>query len=114
MGHTFHIPLNFCENCTKEKIEKIYIYFFKKFQKDFEIREMREFNKNINKQISEAIQHNPDIAQAVHLYFSQVSVFSRYCHFLEIESKCPFSYTQSLFIFSPRLTCLHLLLQDLV
>ena len=37
---------------------------------------MREFNKNVNKQISEAVQQNPDIAQAVHLYFSQVELFT--------------------------------------
>ena len=43
-------------------------------QKDFEVRELREFNKNVTKQIGESVQQNPDIAQAVHLYFSQADL----------------------------------------
>ena len=39
-----------------------------------ELRELREFNKNSIKQIGEVTHQNPDIAQAVHLYFSQVNL----------------------------------------
>ncbi len=44
------------------------------FQRDFDVREMRVFNKDITKQIGEAVHQNPDIAQAVHLYFSQANL----------------------------------------
>ena len=43
-------------------------------QKDFEVRELREFNKNVTKQIGESVHQNPDMAQAVHLYFSQADL----------------------------------------
>ena len=33
---------------------------------------MREFNKTITKQVGEVVHNFPDLAQAVHLYFSQV------------------------------------------
>ena len=38
------------------------------------MRELREFNKNVTKQIGESVQQNPDIAQAVRLYFSQADL----------------------------------------
>ena len=52
--------------------KKIVLFFC--WQKDMELRELREFNKNSIKQIGEVTHQNPDIAQAVHLYFSQVNL----------------------------------------
>jgi len=43
-------------------------------QKDFTVREMREFNKGVMQQIGEATQVHPDLAEAVHMYFSQVNI----------------------------------------
>jgi len=40
-------------------------------ERDFEVRELREINRNGLKIIGEVVQQYPDIAQAVHLYFSQ-------------------------------------------
>ena len=42
-------------------------------ERDFHVREMREFNKSITKYVGEVVQEYPDLAEAVHLYFSQVS-----------------------------------------
>lgn len=42
-------------------------------QRDFEVRELREMNKQSTKLVGEATQLNPEIKQAVALYFNQVS-----------------------------------------
>lgn len=42
-------------------------------QRDFDIRELREFNKTIMKQIGEAVNQHPEITEAVNMYFAQVS-----------------------------------------
>merc|ERR1712178_626709 len=43
-------------------------------EQDFEIRELREFNKNATKQIGEAVNQYPDIGATVQLYFSQANL----------------------------------------
>ena len=45
-------------------------------QHDFDLREMREFNKTIMKQIGEAVNQHPEMSEAVNMYFAQVSTFS--------------------------------------
>lgn len=46
-------------------------------QKDFDVRELREFNRQIMQQIGDVIQKHPDIGEAVNMYFSQVRKLSR-------------------------------------
>ena len=52
-------------------------------QKDFSVRELREFNKGVMQQIGEATQVHPDLAEAVTMYFQQVShlplLHNHYC-----------------------------------
>ncbi|CAH1781534.1 unnamed protein product [Owenia fusiformis] len=43
-------------------------------EKDFELREMRDFNKNAIKMFGDVTQQNPDLAQIVHLYFTQANL----------------------------------------
>ncbi|XP_064639257.1 coiled-coil domain-containing protein 39-like [Lineus longissimus] len=43
-------------------------------ERDFELRELREFNKGVMRQIGEVAHQNPDIAQAVQLYFTQANL----------------------------------------
>ena len=43
-------------------------------EKDISVREMREFNQNIMKQIGEVAHNHPDIAPVVNLYFSQAGL----------------------------------------
>lgn len=43
-------------------------------QKDFNVREMREFNKNIMSQVGMVVSQHPDIGEAVNMYFSQVFI----------------------------------------
>ena len=45
-------------------------------QRDFDLREMREFNKTIVKQIGEAVNQHPEMSEAVNMYFAQVCTFS--------------------------------------
>lgn len=45
-------------------------------QKDFDVRELREFNRQIMTQIADVIQKHPDINEAVNMYFSQVQTLS--------------------------------------
>ena len=42
------------------------------FQRDFDVRELREFNKRAIKEMGEVVHHHPEVGQAVHLYFTQV------------------------------------------
>ncbi len=44
------------------------------FQRDFEVRELRDLNKNVTRQIGDSVAQNPDIAHTVHLYFSQANL----------------------------------------
>lgn len=46
-------------------------------KKDFDVRELREFNRQIMQQIGDVIQKHPDIGEAVNMYFSQVRKLSR-------------------------------------
>jgi len=41
---------------------------------DFEIRELRDLTKEVTKHIGDVAQKNPEIAQAVHLYFTQCEI----------------------------------------
>ena len=41
-------------------------------QKDFDLRELREFNKNMMKLMGEVIHTYPDITPSAHMLFSQV------------------------------------------
>ena len=41
-------------------------------QKDFDVREMREFNKTVTKLVGEAAAHYPEMEEAVSMYFTQV------------------------------------------
>ncbi|XP_052782537.1 coiled-coil domain-containing protein 39-like [Mya arenaria] len=43
-------------------------------EKDFSVRELREFNKNAMQQIGEATQVHPDLAEAVTMYFAQANL----------------------------------------
>ncbi|KAK7091050.1 coiled-coil domain-containing protein 39-like [Littorina saxatilis] len=43
-------------------------------ERDFEIRELREFNKTVMKQIGEAVNQHPEITEAVNMYFSQANL----------------------------------------
>ncbi|XP_074657844.1 coiled-coil domain-containing protein 39-like [Tubulanus polymorphus] len=43
-------------------------------ERDFNIRELRDFNKNVMKQIGEIISDNPDIAQTATMYFTQANL----------------------------------------
>lgn len=40
-------------------------------EKDFNVRELREFNKNVTKMVGEATVSNPDMIEAVSMYFTQ-------------------------------------------
>ena len=46
-------------------------------QKDFNVRELREFNKAVMSQLGDAVQVHPDLGEAVNMYFSQVNQASR-------------------------------------
>lgn len=49
-------------------------------QKDFSVREMREFNKTVMQEIGQATQVHPDLSEAVTMYFAQVSFIAYwYC-----------------------------------
>lgn len=41
-------------------------------QKDFDLREMRDFNKQVMKQVGGVIHENADLAPTAHMLFSQV------------------------------------------
>lgn len=43
-------------------------------EKDIGLREMKDFNTSIMKQIGEVVHDHPDIATAVHLYFNQAGL----------------------------------------
>lgn len=43
-------------------------------EKDFDVRELREFNRQIMTQIADVIQKHPDINEAVNMYFSQANL----------------------------------------
>ncbi|KAK3603714.1 hypothetical protein CHS0354_023327 [Potamilus streckersoni] len=43
-------------------------------EKDFEVRELREFNKSVMTQVADVQQIHPDISEAVNLYFSQANL----------------------------------------
>ncbi|KAK6195619.1 hypothetical protein SNE40_001008 [Patella caerulea] len=43
-------------------------------ERDFEVRELREFNKNIMRQVGESAQNNSEIAEAVSMYFAQANL----------------------------------------
>jgi len=40
-------------------------------ERDFDVRELREFNKRAIKEMGEVVHHHPEVGQAVHLYFTQ-------------------------------------------
>ena len=42
------------------------------FQKDFDVRELREMNKQASRMMGEVVGQHPDVAPSVHLYFTQV------------------------------------------
>ena len=46
-------------------------------QKDFSLRELRDFNKNLAKQIGDVIHTQPDVIPTTHMLFSQVSVYQK-------------------------------------
>lgn len=52
-------------------VKQLFQSFF--FQRDFEVREMREFNKTVMKQIGDVVNQHQDLGEIVSLYFSQVS-----------------------------------------
>ncbi|KAJ8030943.1 Coiled-coil domain-containing protein 39 [Holothuria leucospilota] len=43
-------------------------------ERDFDLREMRDFNKNIMKQVGEVIHQHGDVAPSAHMLFSQASL----------------------------------------
>ncbi|GFO22705.1 coiled-coil domain-containing protein 39 [Plakobranchus ocellatus] len=43
-------------------------------EKDFEVREMREFNKSVTKLVGEAAVHYPEMEEAVSMYFTQANL----------------------------------------
>lgn len=43
-------------------------------ENDFEVRELREFNKSVMSQIGKVVGQHPEIAEAVNMYFSQASL----------------------------------------
>ncbi|XP_046349187.1 coiled-coil domain-containing protein 39-like isoform X1 [Haliotis rufescens] len=43
-------------------------------ERDFEVREMREFNKSIMKGVSDVVQVNTELNEAVNMYFSQANL----------------------------------------
>ena len=43
-------------------------------EKDIDLRELRDFNNSIMKQLGEVLHNHPDIAPAVHLYFTQAGL----------------------------------------
>ncbi|GFR92728.1 coiled-coil domain-containing protein 39 [Elysia marginata] len=43
-------------------------------EKDFEVREMREFNKMVTKLVGEAAAHYPEMEEAVSMYFTQANL----------------------------------------
>ncbi|XP_059163653.1 coiled-coil domain-containing protein 39-like [Physella acuta] len=43
-------------------------------EKDFEVRELREFNKKVMKMVGEAVATYPDMSEAVTLYFTQANL----------------------------------------
>jgi hypothetical protein len=51
----------------------LFTSFLSVFQKDFAVRELREFNKTVMQQLGEATQVHPDLGEAVTMYFQQVT-----------------------------------------
>ncbi len=49
------------------------------FQRDFEIRELRDLQKQVMKLMGEALQNHSDIAQSVNVYFTQVNIMNIKC-----------------------------------
>ncbi|XP_048746440.2 coiled-coil domain-containing protein 39-like isoform X1 [Ostrea edulis] len=43
-------------------------------EKDFDVRELRDFNRQSMQQIGDVIQKHPDISEAVNMYFSQANL----------------------------------------
>ena len=43
-------------------------------QKDVDLRELREFNKNALKSIGEVVSQYPDMSQVVNMYFQQADL----------------------------------------
>ncbi|KAK3095543.1 hypothetical protein FSP39_015932 [Pinctada imbricata] len=43
-------------------------------ERDFEVRELRDFNKQMMQQVGDVIQKHPDIGEAVNMYFSQANL----------------------------------------
>ncbi|XP_046566299.1 coiled-coil domain-containing protein 39-like [Haliotis rubra] len=43
-------------------------------ERDFEVREMREFNKNVMKGVSDVVQVHSELNEAVNMYFSQANL----------------------------------------
>ncbi|XP_076453930.1 coiled-coil domain-containing protein 39-like [Babylonia areolata] len=43
-------------------------------ERDFDIRQLREFNKTVMKQVGDAVSQHPEMSEAVNMYFSQASL----------------------------------------
>lgn len=43
-------------------------------EKDIDLREIRDFNTSVMKQIGEVVHNHPEVSAAVHLYFNQAGL----------------------------------------
>ena len=72
-----HLKLELLTQFQASKDEKYtwQVDTFLILQRDFEVRELRDVNKQVNKNIGEIIHEHPDVGQALQMYFSQVSIY---------------------------------------
>lgn len=86
-----------CSSCLYLRL----LDFVSVLQKDFAVREMREFNKGVMQQIGEATQVHPDLAEAVTMYFQQVYNLSTQCNNLVVSLAVKIFYRFQIFVFIP-------------